>query len=100
MSKWTETTLVKVASIITGPFGSQLHQSDYVEVGIPIVMPQNIDDGKIDYSSINYISEEDARRLKKYRAIKNDILYARRGDVENTLLSPRMMMAFIAVLDV
>ena len=82
MSKWTETTLGKVASIITGPFGSQLHQSDYVEVGIPIVMPQNIDDRKIDYSSINYISEEDARRLKKYRAIKNDILYARRGDVE------------------
>ena len=82
MSKWTETTLGKVASIITGPFGSQLHQSDYVEVGIPIVMPQNIDDRKIDYSSINYISEEDARRLKKYRAIKNDILYARRGDIE------------------
>ena len=82
MSKWTSTTLGKVASIITGPFGSQLHQSDYVEEGIPIVMPQNIDDRKINYDSINYISEEDAIRLKKYRAQKDDILYARRGDVE------------------
>ena len=82
MSKWTSTTLGKVASIITGPFGSQLHQSDYVEEGIPIVMPQNIDNRKINYDSINYISEEDAIRLKKYRAQKDDILYARRGDVE------------------
>jgi type I restriction enzyme S subunit len=31
----------------TGPFGSQLHQSDYVDDGIPVVMPKNIIDGKV-----------------------------------------------------
>jgi len=82
MSNWKHTTLGKIASIITGPFGSQLHQSDYVESGIPIVMPQNIDDRKINHDGINYICEKDALRLKKYRAIENDILYARRGDIE------------------
>lgn len=82
MSKWTNTILGGIAHIITGPFGSQLHQSDYISNGTPIVMPQNIVDRKIDYSQINCISESDAHRLIKYSTQENDILYARRGDVE------------------
>lgn len=31
----------------TGPFGSQLHASDYSEDGIPVVMPQDMQDGRI-----------------------------------------------------
>ena len=82
MNKWTYTTLGKISEIITGPFGSQLHQSDYVEQGIPVVMPQAIDSRKVNYASINYVSNEDAIRLERYKTIINDILYARRGDVE------------------
>ena len=82
MSNWTNTTLGEIAEIITGPFGSQLHQSDYVEYGVPVVMPQNIADRKIDYNFINCISEIDALRLNRYKTVTNDILYARRGDVE------------------
>lgn len=82
MSKWAKTTLGKIADIITGPFGSQLHQSDYVKQGIPIVMPQDIGNRNINYNTINYVSEEDATRLKRYSTVANDILYARRGDVE------------------
>ena len=33
--------------IQTGPFGSQLHASDYVPSGIPSIMPQNIGDNRI-----------------------------------------------------
>lgn len=82
MNKWTYTTLGKISEIITGPFGSQLHQSDYVEQGIPVVMPQDIDNRKVNYASINYVSNEDAIRLERYKTIIKDILYARRGDVE------------------
>lgn len=82
MNKWTYTTLGKISEIITGPFGSQLHQSDYVEQGIPVVMPQDIDNRKVNYASINYVSNEDTIRLERYKTIINDILYARRGDVE------------------
>jgi type I restriction enzyme S subunit len=33
--------------IQTGPFGSQLHARDYVPIGIPSIMPQNIGDNRI-----------------------------------------------------
>jgi type I restriction enzyme S subunit len=34
--------------IKTGPFGSQLHQSDYSNEGTPVVMPTDIINGAID----------------------------------------------------
>ena len=71
-----------VANIITGPFGSQLHMSDYVDVGIPVIMPQNISDRRVTSKDIAYITEEDFERLKKYATQENDLIYARRGDVE------------------
>ena len=45
--KVQETTLGAVASNIqTGPFGSQLHSSDYSDEGTPVIMPQDIVDWK------------------------------------------------------
>lgn len=71
-----------VANIITGPFGSQLHMEDYVEEGIPVIMPQNIKDRKVDEVGIARITELDFQRLKKYATKKDDMVYARRGNVE------------------
>lgn len=91
MSNWQQTTLGAVCkagggNIQTGPFGSQLHASDYVESGIPSVMPQNIGDNRIIDDGIARITEDDARRLSKYRLRTNDIVYSRRGDVERRAL--------------
>jgi len=66
----------------TGPFGSQLHAADYVAVGVPSVMPQNIGDNTISADGIAMISDADAERLSKYRLRTGDIVYSRRGDVE------------------
>jgi len=46
-SEWRTTTLGAICeaqggAIQTGPFGSQLHTSDYKDLGIPVVMPTNI----------------------------------------------------------
>lgn len=71
-----------ISNIITGPFGSQLHQSDYVEEGIPCIMPQNIGNRTLNMEGIARITEDDALRLKRYITEENDIVYARRGDVE------------------
>ena len=91
MSEWTETTLGEICArgggtIQTGPFGSQLHASDYVASGIPSVMPQNIGDNVIVEADIARITEADAARLGKYRLRTNDIVYSRRGDVERRAL--------------
>ena len=52
MSKWYSTTLKEVVTagggkIQTGPFGSQLHASDYVEFGIPCIMPANMKNNRV-----------------------------------------------------
>jgi type I restriction enzyme S subunit len=41
----------------TGPFGAQLHQSDYSDEGIPVVMPTDIINGAIGTSRIARVSE-------------------------------------------
>ncbi|RLA50320.1 MAG: restriction endonuclease subunit S, partial [Gammaproteobacteria bacterium] len=48
--------------IHTGPFGSQLHASDYVQQGIPCIMPANMKNNRVDLSNIALITEEDAQR--------------------------------------
>lgn len=84
---WMETTLAELCSsgggdIQTGPFGSQLHASDYVPSGIPSVMPQNIGDNVILEGGIARITPEDASRLSRYLLAPGNIVYSRRGDVE------------------
>ena len=81
-SEWTKCPLSSIADIQTGPFGSQLHASDYVSDGIPSIMPQNIGDNRIDERGIARITIVDAKRLEKYRVKIGDIVYSRRGDVE------------------
>jgi type I restriction enzyme S subunit len=70
----------------TGPFGSQLHASDYVPVGVPSVMPQNIGDNVIHELGIARITPHDANRLSRYLLREGDIVYSRRGDVERRAL--------------
>lgn len=67
--------------IQTGPFGSQLHQSDYSEEGIPVIMPVNLIDGGISEQNMARVSEDHVDRLSKYKVAEGDIVYARRGDV-------------------
>ena len=47
-----KTTLGQVADIITGPFGSSLHQYEYVSFGIPVIMPQDIGNRNLSYEKI------------------------------------------------
>ena len=77
-----ETTLGEVAlNIQTGPFGSQLHQSDYSDEGTPVVMPKDLVNGKVCENSIARVSSEHVNRLNRHRIELGDILYSRRGDV-------------------
>lgn len=75
--------------IRTGPFGSQLHSSDYVPDGIPVVMPKNIADGRVSTEDIARVRPDDALRLSQHVLHKGDIVYGRRGDIGRHALITR-----------
>lgn len=88
---WKLSTLLEACergggSIQTGPFGTQLHASDYVDHGVPSIMPSDLRDNRIDASGIARIRESDAQRLVVYRVQIGDVVYSRRGDVERRSL--------------
>ena len=67
--------------IITGPFGSSLHASDYVPGGIPVVNPQNLQGGNITPLVSTAVSQETVARLSSFQIEHGDILVARRGEM-------------------
>ena len=83
---WSAATLGEVVErggglIQTGPFGSQLHQSDYVTDGIPVIMPKDIIDGRVDSDSVARVSEETANRLSRHQLRPRTIVLPRRGEI-------------------
>lgn len=79
---WVETTLAAVTGgIYTGPFGSLLHKSDYVENGIPLVNPAHITDVGIEPDMRKTVSKTTALRLKSYIMSEGDIVIGRRGEM-------------------
>lgn len=73
-------------SIQPGPFGSQLHSSDYAETGVPIVMPKDMKDGKILHSGLLKVPEEHAKRLSRHKVHAGNLMIARKGDVRKCIL--------------
>jgi type I restriction enzyme S subunit len=83
MTDWKETTLGKVAEIQTGPFGSQLHQEDYVIDGTPIITVENLVNDYINHTSDTpKVSESDRARLSRYILNEGDIVFSRVGSVD------------------
>ena len=65
----------------TGPFGSQLHQSDYTDEGVPVVMPKNLVHLRISEQDIARVPEIIAENLIRHRMRESDVVYGRRGDI-------------------
>ncbi len=83
---WEIVTLGQIASrssgiLQTGPFGSQLHAHEYVADGVPVVMPQDMIDGRLSVQHIARITTRKAVALSRHRLIPNDIVFSRRGDL-------------------
>jgi type I restriction enzyme S subunit len=82
---WSRSDLATVCSgkvgIQTGPFGSQLHQREYADEGIPVVMPKDLVGFRIDSQGIARVPPSVADRLARHKVQPGDILYGRRGDI-------------------
>jgi hypothetical protein len=73
--------LGEVSEVLTGPFGSLLHKSDYVSDGIPLINPINIVDGQIIVGTEKTVSRETLNRLRSYALSEGDIVFGRRGEI-------------------
>ena len=83
---WSTSTFGKLVEngagmIQTGPFGSQLHQSDYGPDGIPVIMPKDITDGRVSADSVDRVSEETAMRLRRHQLNPRTIVLPRRDEI-------------------
>lgn len=78
---WEKKKIGELASVKTGPFGSMLHKEDYISKGIPLVNPIHIKDFHIVADMDFTISDEKAEELNKYILQKDDVVFARRGDI-------------------
>ena len=70
----------------TGPFGSQLHQEDYVAFGTPIVTVEHLGENRIRHEDVPFVSDEDRDRLSKYHLREGDIVFSRVGSVDRRAL--------------
>lgn len=77
-----ERSLVEMGvDIQTGPFGSALHRSDYVEGGIPLINPMHIRDGKMLPDVRFSVPPAKAVEMSRYRLRAGDVVLGRRGEM-------------------
>lgn len=82
MRKWYR--LKDIADSQTGPFGSQLHEEDYVKEGTPIVTVEHLGDIGFIHANLPMVSDDDKMRLSKYTLIEGDIVFSRVGSVDRS----------------
>jgi type I restriction enzyme S subunit len=79
---WVEKRLGEfVLEIATGPFGSMLHKSDYIEGGVPLVNPIHLVGDTIVPDTQKTVDDQVYARLSNYVLHENDVVIARRGEI-------------------
>ena len=81
-SGWAETTVGSIAaSLVDGPFGSNLKSEHYKSSGVRVIRLQNIADGRFDDKDKAYVSLAHADSLNRHEARPGDVLIAALGEV-------------------
>ncbi len=80
--EWKTVKLGEVANVQTGPFGSQLHNEDYVIKGTPIVTVEHLGARVFSTQNLPCVSDADKERLKKYTLKEGDVVFSRVGSVD------------------
>lgn len=79
---WSNTLLGELSDIKTGPFGSTLHQEDYVKVGTPIITVEHLGEVSLTTQNLPLVSNEDKKRLNSYILKEGDLAFSRVGSVD------------------
>lgn len=83
---WTELPIGQIADVKTGPFGSALHESDYVEEGTPIITVEHLGTHGVEHCNLPLVSDSDKHRLSAYSLAPGDIVFSRVGSVDRSAL--------------
>ena len=84
---WRKLRLHEVASVKTGPFGTQLHQHDYVQSGgTPIITVEHLSERGLVHKNLPLVSHQDKQRLSQYLIQEGDIVFSRVGSVDRSVL--------------
>ena len=83
---WGVTTLARQFPqsrdcVITGPFGSNLHASDYRDQGTPLVLVQNVIGGRFVAAGMPMVGAHKFPEMDRYRLAEGDIVFTRVGAV-------------------
>lgn len=84
--EWRVTKLSEVADVKTGPFGSTLHEKDYVDNGTPIITVEHLGERGVIHENLPMVSEFDRKRLSAYSLLPGDIVFSRVGSVDRNSL--------------
>jgi type I restriction enzyme, S subunit len=65
--------------IQTGPFGAQLHASEFVNAGIPVLNVGNVWPEGLRLENLDHVLADKAAQLRRYSLSTGDLLFARSG---------------------
>lgn len=85
--EWEVKKLGEISDIKTGPFGTVLHESDYVEFGTPIITVEHIGELRIQGNKAPRVSDSDKVRLHAYALNEGDIVFSRVGSVDRSAIA-------------
>lgn len=81
---WVAGSLLDVAdatrqAILTGPFGADLGNDDFVDDGVPVLRIGNVQAGYLDLANLLFVTPRKAQELARYVIRTGDLLFARQG---------------------
>lgn len=86
---WEWMKVTWLCSIQTGPFGTQVHKSDYTDSGTPMVeFVGTFQENDSKTLSSKFVSEKKAQELKRFELKTDDILFSRVGTVGRCAIVP------------
>lgn len=105
MKNWEKKKLSDLSrnknAVVSGPFGSNLKVSDYINMGVPILRLQNVGKGFFINKDIKYISDKKANELKYHSFKAGDLVLAKLGiPIGKTCIVPDEFPNGIIVADV